>query len=1040
MKLVSSFWTLSLHLLLLTAASAATLYFDDFNTTPYDSASPRWSVYRDNGTDVDSGPFSTDPYYVFWLGSGGINNNGYIFVQHKTSGAGALARDYLLHTNSSIDLDIAPSSSPYQSFYARWDENRSSADDASRLFSILVDGVWYAASSDTAFVSSNHRSIDFYNTTWNVLNVTPGTGGSLTIDTSNELTYADIFDSDTTITSLGFYVDMPAAGDTTRTIRFDNVALSSGLLWAGASGTGGDGIWNDPDLQTWLSGPIGNPTEANWTNHETAIFGHAYDLDTPRTVTVNSNIIVRSLEFHENADEYLFLGNAALDGSGVPTRYIQINRATSYRSIYLHSDVNVTIGGDADTGLRIYRGGGNDLHLYGGGKLTIDLNGMVRTEGGGNMILNDGTTVEVNTGGQFNASRNLIIGNSLDTLDGSTGDAHLILNGGTSTTRTGNVGGDLLIGGPSGTANVTVKNNGILTVSSAATNGVLFHGNGNINLESGGILHARKIGKAAGATGVATLRFDGGKLVVNNIPAIDAGNFIDADVDHIYIADGGATIDTNGRDITILSPLKHDPNGSTTDGGFTKIGAGILTINTANTYSGATVIKEGTFRTNTLSALGLSSTHADNFILDGGTFYLTSDGVTTNREITITSNGGTLKGDRAWRVHGKLHAAVDTVLTIDGPVWLSADNRTTFHGDIDVIAGEFLVRRAASLGSTQGNVTVRNGATFSLDHNGTGGGNNVNTDNVYADDLLLEENATLRTRGKHVNGSNVSDAASFYSGDVQLDGPGDSTIDVSNHNSSIAEIPDLTINGLIHGDGGLNKIGGGRLIVTNQNTYTGKTTISAGTLALDADASLASPWIQVNSGAYFDVSTQSSTPELTEQVISGTGTIQGDITFGQDTFLKPGDTLGETDVSNAGNQIGTLTFDANLSLTENATAYFQIASSTDYDQLDILGTFSADDNTQLIVQWLDYQGVIGDSFDLLNWSSVQWGDVYQNDSTLLTRLLLPTFTDTNLYWDTDDFISNGIIRVAAVPEPSRALLLILTIACICGRRNRKLFL
>ena len=77
--------------------------------------------------------------------------------------------------------------------------------------------------------------------------------------------------------------------------------------------------------------------------------------------------------------------------------------------------------------------------------------------------------------------------------------------------------------------------------------------------------------------------------------------------------------------------------------------------------------------------------------------------------------------------------------------------------------------------------------------------------------------------------------------------------------------------------------------------------------------------------------------------------------------------------------MGTLTFTNNLSLTDNAPAYFQISGTSTYDQLDILGELSAGNSTQIIVQWSGYEGLQGDAFDLLDWASGTWGNTYTND-------------------------------------------------------------
>jgi len=93
----------------------------------------------------------------------------------------------------------------------------------------------------------------------------------------------------------------------------------------------------------------------------------------------------------------------------------------------------------------------------------------------------------------------------------------------------------------------------------------------------------------------------------------------------------------------------------------------------------------------------------------------------------------------------------------------------------------------------------------------------------------------------------------------------------------------IELDGLLHGSGNLVKAGGGTLLLTSSETYTGSTTISNGTLALSGTASLASTNIIVG-GATFDVSGLSSTFALgTGQTLTGgkaTGTVHGALNLG----------------------------------------------------------------------------------------------------------------------------------------------------------------
>ena len=123
------------------------------------------------------------------------------------------------------------------------------------------------------------------------------------------------------------------------------------------------------------------------------------------------------------------------------------------------------------------------------------------------------------------------------------------------------------------------------------------------------------------------------------------------------------------------------------------------------------------------------------------------------------------------------------------------------------------------------------------------------------------------------------------------------------------------------------------------NTFTGNTTVSAGTLRLDASGSFAnSPTITVGTtfGPILDVGTVSGGPNYNPSLVSGgsfslaisqrlkgSGTVSGKAAIASGSFLAPG------------NSIGTITFDSNTTIA--GTLEIEAASPASVDLLQLTG-------------------------------------------------------------------------------------------------------
>lgn len=236
-------------------------------------------------------------------------------------------------------------------------------------------------------------------------------------------------------------------------------------------------------------------------------------------------------------------------------------------------------------GLTLAKNGTGTLLLSNSTPLaTLDVNaGVVRLAGGtlttsggsgayGYLVVSGGATFE-QTGGSFSSPVYICVGQS---GSGSTLD----LRGGTV-----NVGADLLIGyaangilNVSGTANVTA---GTLRFGQAAS--------ATINL-NGGTLSVDAWNSPNGGT----LHLNGGRF---RYAGGGGDNWNAANVT-AYVSTNGAWLDTPEA-LTIGQPLLHLPAlGALADGGLRKSGGGTLTLTASNSYTGPTVVSNGTLVVN----------------------------------------------------------------------------------------------------------------------------------------------------------------------------------------------------------------------------------------------------------------------------------------------------------------------------------------------------------------------------------------------------------------------------------------------------------
>jgi len=342
----------------------------------------------------------------------------------------------------------------------------------------------------------------------------------------------------------------------------------------------------------------------------------------------------------------------------------------------------------------------------------------------------------------------------------------------------------------------------------------------------------------------------------------------------------------------------------------------------------------------------------------------------------------------------------------DFAIWDSNGNTSGVGG-----AGSWTSTSSTWATSNVGTSTAAQAVAAQLVFDGTGGAVNV------TGTVSPEAGMRFKTNGYQLTG-----------GTVQLAGatPAANTILVE---------PAVTarIGSVLAGSNGLTKSGTGTLVLENaNNTYSGTTSVTAGTL-------------QVGSAGTGTTGTGAVTVD-SGSTIMGTGTVRGSsITLANGATLHAGDTTAAS--------IGTLTF---TPASGTGTFTLQVGSSTVADisygvGSDLLifdglssGTLNFDGNLQVRGDGLT--PTIGQSFNLIDWmnlSSITFNSrfnagsytgfiVGNGDDTL--GFDLPDLSGVGLAWDISSFTADGTIVI--VPEPSRALLLMLGMVGLFLRRRR----
>ena len=366
-------------------------------------------------------------------------------------------------------------------------------------------------------------------------------------------------------------------------------------------------------------------------------------------------------------------------------------------------------------------------------------------------------------------------------------------------------------------------------------------------------------------------------------------------------------------------------------------GTGTLQLSADNTFLGALTLREGLTIIDRNASLGGTNTGISGgvgggtTVAGGATLRIASGIAVTNEALTLSGSAanpavlevvtgnstwsgqvnavGTNGGEATVRTNGTSTITFSGVIAGDaaidkegtGEVRFTGTTNSTNTGTLRINDGSVLFGKSAGLRAVGGNVTVGDGAgannsallklanteqiqdTRSLTVNADGlfnlnGFNETITGLTLTGGEVLTGTATLTIGGNVTVSAPVAAEESIITGNLNL-GTATRAFTVADGPAQV----DLRVNAVISGGtgAGVTKAGTGVMVLGRSNTYTGSTTVSAGTLAPGIANALPSSPLIVNGGTFDANGFAVTVPQF-----SGSGGTlalgTGSLTFGSD--------------------------------------------------------------------------------------------------------------------------------------------------------------
>lgn len=706
-------------------------------------------------------------------------------------------------------------------------------------------------------------------------------------------------------------------------------------------------------------------------------------------------------------------------------------------SANLGSGGNRVIGGSNTTGTNTFSGtvtlndSNATLRAATGGTVsfnTISASALqtVAIGGGGNdgTVQFNGVSDNVNVAATVNSGTLVLAKTSYGAVHSVGGT--LAVNSG-ATAKLGGTGGDQIFNSGS----ITVNSGGTFDANdrTETVTNVSIAGNGVGS--AGALVNSGTSSSSVTATGTTTLAADSSIGVTNVGGTLALSGNISGSFGLTKVGAGTLTlIGTNSHTTTTVSAgtLQIGSNGTTgslgtgavtNDGTLAFNRSNSLTV--ANDISGTGNVTQSGSGTTILTGTNSYGTTT----ISSGTLQVGNGGSTGTLGTGSVTNNGSLIFNRAAGAPNNFvltNAIGGTgTLTQNGGNFITISSANTYTGATTINSGRLRIEANEALGTGAAGTTVNSGGALllagvnystaeALTINGTGVGGsgalaNVSGNSTYAGQVTVASNATIKVVGElTLSGGVVKNGTT-----LTVAGPGTVWVNGAGISGAAAN-SDLIVDGAT-------------LVVNAASNYNGPSTVqNFGTLV--ANASITTTNVSVDS---------SSTLAGTSTINAGTGliTINGSLVVGDPTVGSPTASMLDIKTSGAGStSFGSTSF-LYIDLFSNVGDNTGVAGASDL--LRLFGTVSVDAATQLFVT--DATGSMafnaGDKWKFADISSATVTGGFSN-----ANIIAPALSGSKEW----QFSSNGsswFLSVVAVPEPSRALLLLVGVGVIGYRRRRK---